>query len=535
MAYTNEQFFTKLKNGAKWDVGVSIARGNPLPLDANSVFESLPKAEEYVAGVLAYPGQIIAVLSEGAATAYLIVSNAKGTLSLQEVGKATLGDNKSITLNPTTGVLSLFDFGKKYMKLVKNEDGTTSYVETEGWITGLEPKVVDDKLVWFEPNPSTVEGLQSSVTTLSTNVDTLNKEMDAVEGRAKALEDKFDGMGHIFNFIGSYTQEDIAAGTIKASDRNIGDVILVDGIKEYVCIERDIQVKDEEGNPTGEIKKEKYWEPFGDAHGVEALAGRVTALEGEMDAVEGRATALETWQTNSQNAINAVANKADKVAGAVSGNFAGLDANGNLTDSGKKASDFEVAGAAAAVLGQSTDNTSANTVYGVKALATAANTAAGQAKTIADASALQLAGIAASSGAVKQAIDDAAAKGQQGIDDASAQKLRIDNILNGATIRTFAEVDAFKTAQATTDKNQTDAITNLQKAVGTVAEGANLASLVSTAQQQADKGVTDAAAAQKTANDNAGVIGQHTTKIGTIEGQITTLNTSVGTAQNTAD
>lgn len=35
--------------------------------------------------------------------------------------------------------------------------------------------------------------------------------------------------------------------------------------------------------------------------------------------------------------------KADKVANATAGNFAGLDANGNLTDSGKKASDFVAA------------------------------------------------------------------------------------------------------------------------------------------------------------------------------------------------
>lgn len=35
--------------------------------------------------------------------------------------------------------------------------------------------------------------------------------------------------------------------------------------------------------------------------------------------------------------------KADKVAGATEGNFAGLDANGNLTDSGKKAADFVAA------------------------------------------------------------------------------------------------------------------------------------------------------------------------------------------------
>ncbi len=34
--------------------------------------------------------------------------------------------------------------------------------------------------------------------------------------------------------------------------------------------------------------------------------------------------------------------KADKVSGATAGNFAGLDANGNLVDSGKKAADFKV-------------------------------------------------------------------------------------------------------------------------------------------------------------------------------------------------
>lgn len=37
---------------------------------------------------------------------------------------------------------------------------------------------------------------------------------------------------------------------------------------------------------------------------------------------------------------NLLADKTDKVSGATNGNFAGLDANGNLTDSGSKASDF---------------------------------------------------------------------------------------------------------------------------------------------------------------------------------------------------
>ena len=39
-------------------------------------------------------------------------------------------------------------------------------------------------------------------------------------------------------------------------------------------------------------------------------------------------------------AIQDISGKADKVSGATNGNFAGLDANGNLIDSGKKASDF---------------------------------------------------------------------------------------------------------------------------------------------------------------------------------------------------
>lgn len=56
--------------------------------------------------------------------------------------------------------------------------------------------------------------------------------------------------------------------------------------------------------------------------------------------------------------------KADMVTGATNGNFAGLDVNGNLTDSGKNASSFDAAGAAAAVLGKSDDTAGVATVHG---------------------------------------------------------------------------------------------------------------------------------------------------------------------------
>lgn len=45
------------------------------------------------------------------------------------------------------------------------------------------------------------------------------------------------------------------------------------------------------------------------------------------------------WEKIGDTSVD-VSGKADKVASAVNGNFAGLDGNGNLTDSGKKASDF---------------------------------------------------------------------------------------------------------------------------------------------------------------------------------------------------
>ena len=85
---------------------------------------------------------------------------------------------------------------------------------------------------------------------------------------------------------------------------------------------------------------------------------------GTMDDVNGQLTA---W-----GLMNKILTKADRVTGATAGNFAGLDENGNLTDSGKKAADFEVAGAAAAVkeelIGHPSDQGTqgALTLYGIK-------------------------------------------------------------------------------------------------------------------------------------------------------------------------
>ena len=96
-----DDFFAALTAGARWDVGVSIKRANPLPLDDKSVFESYAKLEEYAAGVLAYPGQLVAVVNEASTDIYYLDQN----LTIKPVGVIPTGDGKSIAV--TDGVISI--------------------------------------------------------------------------------------------------------------------------------------------------------------------------------------------------------------------------------------------------------------------------------------------------------------------------------------------------------------------------------------------------------------------------------------------
>lgn len=90
---TREEFFEKLTNGAKWDVGVAINRTNPVPLDANSVFESLDALTTYATtNALAYPGQVVSVLGTEEIAAYLIKTTGEGALISKLAASSASGD-----------------------------------------------------------------------------------------------------------------------------------------------------------------------------------------------------------------------------------------------------------------------------------------------------------------------------------------------------------------------------------------------------------------------------------------------------------
>jgi len=79
MATTVKNLFDKL-SGSKWNAGVTFERTNPVPLEKYSVFHTLAEAQSYAASnVVAYPGQLVAVVTDSAVTTYKI--NVDGTLS----------------------------------------------------------------------------------------------------------------------------------------------------------------------------------------------------------------------------------------------------------------------------------------------------------------------------------------------------------------------------------------------------------------------------------------------------------------------
>ncbi len=83
---------------------------------------------------------------------------------------------------------------------------------------------------------------------------------------------------------------------------------------------------------------------------VTETAGKITAVDITTDNTENKNNKVSSWSATttdthypSEKLVKAsLDDKADKVSGATAGNFAGLDANGNLTDSGKNESNLSV-------------------------------------------------------------------------------------------------------------------------------------------------------------------------------------------------
>lgn len=211
---------------------VAFSPQTAFPIDARYYFDSLESAQAAATGAVEvgssdgtyFIGQNVVVVTSSDAKLYVIQPDK----TLKEVGSSVLTDNKTIIT--TDGTLSLKDFGVQYYKFIPGDtiisgewtypgtmpstdqgavesaycqaggqwyiytsgswttteetpNADSSYELTQGFIDGLEPKVRmvsagNFELAWYEPNPTTVEGLQSAVSTLQQQVSNMYNKTD---------------------------------------------------------------------------------------------------------------------------------------------------------------------------------------------------------------------------------------------------------------------------------------------------------------------------------------------------------------------
>lgn len=503
-----EKFFDDLAKGARWDVGVSIARGNPLPLDANSVFESYADLETYAAGVLAYPGQVVAVVNADSTGIYYLDQEK----AIKPVGVIPAGDELSVDMDDND-VISLHNFGKVFYKYVAENGDIAAHYEkvvvsdTNPWVAGLEPRVVteDGKLVlgWYEPNPTTIDGVNDQVTavqgTVSDLVDSVgapSTENSEATGLYKEVEDVQEDVKELTDAVGNSDD---------ALDEN------VQTIWAHV------------NNHTERIET------------LEAIDHRLLATKAE---VEAEAKARDDADKALQNQINLIMNnpETENVIDSINEFTKYIEDHGSIADGFRKDIDDN----AKAITDEVTRATGAEaTLSGrldvLEAIDHDAYIAADTAlkeELIADAASKY-----ATTGALTEAVNglDARLDVLEEVDNATQDELdaveskadsnaaaiqnltgRLDGIVaQGGEPNAINNIKVNGVTQAIAEDKSVNIAVPTK--FSDITDDSGFDTRITAAKTQADKGVTDAAAADAKAVKNAEDIGKHETRISALE------------------
>ena len=503
-----EKFFDDLAKGARWDVGVSIARGNPLPLDANSVFESYADLETYAAGVLAYPGQVVAVVNADSTGIYYLDQEK----AIKPVGVIPAGDNLSIDMDEND-VVSLHNFGKVFYKYVaENGDVAAHYEKVEvsnnnPWVAGLEPRVVteDGKLVigWYEPNPTTIDGVNDQVAAVQGTVEDLvdsvgapSTENSEATGLYKEVEDVQEDVEELIDAVGNSDDAlDENVQTIWAHINNHTDRIEV------------LEAIDHDAYATKVALAEE-------------VANRENAIEGLQNQIN-----LIMDNPDTENVIDSISEFMTYISehGEIAEGFR-TDIDKNKEDIGKE---IEAARAAEGALSDRLDVLEAidHNAY------IAADTALKE-ELIADAASKY-----ATTGALEEAVNDLDARldALEEVDNATQEELdavegkadsntaaiqnlsgRLDGIVaQGGEPNVINNIKVNGVVQAIAEDKSVDIAVPTK--FSDITDDSGFDARITAAKEQADKGVSDAAAADAKAVKNAEDISKHDTRIETLE------------------
>ena len=119
-----------------------------------------------------------------------------GVWAVPEGSSQIKTDNKTIYTLEDNQTISLKDFGIKYYKYIpasgsiETDDYISAHYEIQivdsdnPWKTLLEPKVVEEDgelvLGWFEPNPTTVDGLQDEILQLNNEISAIQDDIEII-------------------------------------------------------------------------------------------------------------------------------------------------------------------------------------------------------------------------------------------------------------------------------------------------------------------------------------------------------------------
>lgn len=298
----------------------AIQRNNPIPLDSTAVWYDYDLMAAYAASdPTAYVGQILSLVADNVANAY-IITNLAG--DLEKVGSAIVTDNKTIVLD--NGAVTFKDFGKRYYKYnAETEEYTLQEVdETHPWIAGLEPKVTSESgqlvLGWFEPNSTTLEGVNSALGTLQTSVNDLQGTVESlgtqVSANQKALENVYTKeetlaeiakSGHLV--YKKVTSLDDIQADIDSADANVSNTIYLVPVLEGLVND----LYDEYMVIDGNIERLGSWEVNLDNYATkDDLEGKVDKVDGYGLMSTAQTTKLDSVEEGAQrNVINTVSDE----------------------------------------------------------------------------------------------------------------------------------------------------------------------------------------------------------------------------------
>ena len=494
-------------------------RMGQFPLDMSSIWYNEASLINYAkTGATAYVGQVLTLVDaeNNKATVYVIENEAG---DLKPVGTVPVGDGNTISISED-GKITLANIEDK-------QEGTYNAV------------LVDGVLTWVAPDNTTIDGINTTIEKLETDIaDEINRAKAAEAELLEAIED-IDFVDNdelteaIKNFV---TNTYLATELVKKLD-----------VETYNTDKKALDDKDVE--LAAAITEAKNTADAAQATINEFLTGEgvdpevIETLKEIQEELKNLADTTEL--------LNTIDGKADKVANAVAGNFAGLDANGNLVDSGSKASDFATPEDVEAVDNKFADYTSTadlETLLATKQDTIPENTydaygaaATAKSEAIADAD-TKLAGKANVTDVytIKQAdeaIAEALAKATGG-ESAADVALALANYKKVLNLEVYgnedgtgeSRIDSLEAVGA--EANVIDAVVNSATAKITATtngktvtiDDAALVALVNEAKEQADTGVANAQKAQNdidalaiTVETNGNSIADHLTRIIVLE------------------